>query len=557
MPKHTDRVRIEEVDWQAVFPWLRLLGAFKMAMQPGKLMASLLLIVLLFLAGSLLDLFLAKSVHAGEFNQYRLVHFGLQSESDFAKAIKDREAASRVLLGGLLESIENWKGDTKAITGDASPYGAAHAAIHEHFTKAYAQKELDREQTKFEKDWDSELKAIRQARTQTLAKLQALRPTGAFDAALKQTLESSDRLMRAIVTFNFGFSQATAAGPLMEAGEGGGETTPLAANVSMHYHDQTTALSALRDLLIILPCWLWHHHTALLLAFLFIALIFTAILGGAVARMAALHATRDDRASLRESLRFVLPRWWSFLLTPLVPLLLVGAVALLMGLGGAVLFNPPAWGIDIVGGLLFVVAILCGIIVMGTLVLSAAGIHLVYPATAVNGSDLFDAIARAFNYVLNRPWRWLFYNAIVVLQGCIMYLLLTLALGLVIAVVQQFTGMWVFTTTDLGGNRFEAILPASPLTGLSYEVDYASLDWSGKAAAFLVRCWMFLTIGLLPAFAVSFYFSANTWIYILLRRDADGIEVEDVLIDPPVDPNAPAKRVEEAEPAKETAEEAE
>ena len=562
MPKHTDRVRIEEVDWQAVFPWLRLLGSFKMAIHPGKLLTSLLLIVLLFVAGSALDLALGGAVHPGEFDQYRQVYFGMQSSEQFSAWQKSRDEASRAQMAALLAEIKGFKGDSDAILKSANPHRQAHATLHEHYVKAYAERELDREQTKFDKDWNSELAAIRAERRQTLARIESLRPRGAFDVSLNHTIDSANRLIRAVVTFNFGFSQAAAAGPMAEASEPppheSPSVAPLSPNAALYYQDQTTAIAALRDLLVILPCWLWHHHTPLLLSFLLIALILTAIFGAVVARMAALHATRDDRASLAESLRFVLPRWWSFLLTPLVPLLLIGGVALLMGAGGLVLFNPPAWGIDIAGGLLFIVAILCGIIVMGTILLSAAGIHLVYPATAVNGSDLFDAIARAFNYVLNRPWRWLFYNAIVLLQGCIMYLLLALALGIVIWAVQHFTGMWVFTATDLGGNRFETILPASQSAGLSYEVDYAALDWSGKAAAFLVRCWMFLTIALLPAFLVSYYFSANTWIYILLRRDADGIEFEDVMIDPPIDPDAPvAKAPEEVEAPKEVSDDAE
>ena len=555
MPKHTDRVRIEEVDWQAVFPWLRLLGSFKMAMSPGKLLTSLLLIVLLYVAGQTLDLVLASKARFTDITQYRHVQSGDLPAEKFSEQLKAQHEADLLSLRQLLANTSGLEVDIDAILSSKDPHSQVSAALHDHYTKAYALKELEREQAKSQEEWQTQLRAIRIERERSLRLVEGQRPIGAFDASLKFTIDSMNRFVRAVVGFNSGLTQMTAAAPVHDAMETGRvslpQPAPMDLDPALYYYDQTTALAALRDLLVVLPCWLWHHHTAMLVAFVLVALILTAVFGGAVARMAALHATRDDRASLRESLRYVLPRWWSFLLTPLVPLLLIGSVAMLMGLGGMVFFNLSGTGIDIVAAMLFVVAILCGLIIMATILLSAAGIHLVYPATAVNGSDLFDAIARAFNYVLNRPWRWLFYNAIALVQGCVMYLVLTLMLGIAIWAVQQFVGMWVFTSTDLGSGRFETILPASEAARFSYAVDYAALDWSGKIAAFLIRIWMFLTIALLPAFVISYYFCANTWTYILLRRDADGIEFEDVMIDPPFDPNAPrAKDPIDDEPAK-------
>jgi len=80
-------------------------------------------------------------------------------------------------------------------------------------------------------------------------------------------------------------------------------------------------------------------------------------------------------------------------------------------------------------------------------------------------------------------------------------------------------------------NRFEAIFPAPELGALSYEVDWTRLDRSGKAAAAIIRVWVYLTIGLLAAFAISFYFCSNTWVYLLLRRSADGTDFEEVYLE--------------------------
>ncbi len=561
MLKHTDRVRIEEVDWPAVFPWVKLLGAFKMAVHPSKLFTSLLLVVLIYLLALVIDPLAGRGVHRGELPQYRAIRTGIGGETGFAKWVESRDQVVRETLRELLRSTAGFKGDADALTQDPSPQSRVRQALSEHYAKAYADLELDRRQTGFEKDWEQDFRTVRRLRQTALATVDELTPGGPLMTARDEALHALNRLARSVVTFNFGWSQLVQS---TQPGTDPQNRSPDSDNTAIEvvdvrlpyhelpYHDPTTTFAALHDLLVIIPGWLWHHHRLPLLLLALFSLPLAAILGGAVARMAALHATRDERIGLREALRFVLPRWWGFLLTPLVPPLLLLAVATLMGLGGFLIFNPPAWGIDILGGLLFGIALLCGLIIAATLLLTAMGIHLVYPASAVNGSDVFDAVARAFNYVLNRPWRWLFYNVIAILHGALMYLFLSLVVMVIAGATRQGVGQWVFTTTDLGVNRFEAILPepggaGGPGDGVFPRgVDYASLDWSGRIAAFLVHCWMGLLVAVPPAFAVSHYLSVNTWIYTLLRRDADGIELEDVLIDPPFDPSAPPRSVEEA-----------
>jgi hypothetical protein len=73
--------------------------------------------------------------------------------------------------------------------------------------------------------------------------------------------------------------------------------------------------------------------------------------------------------------------------------------------------------------------------------------------------------------------------------------------------------------------------PAPQWTGLTYDVDYPHLKWSEDVAAGAISFWVYLTIGLLGAFAISFYFSANTIIYYLMRREVDATEMDDVYVE--------------------------
>ncbi len=43
--------------------------------------------------------------------------------------------------------------------------------------------------------------------------------------------------------------------------------------------------------------------------------------------------------------------------------------------------------------------------------------------------------------------------------------------------------------------------------------------------------WNYLVIGLIGAFAISFYFSSNTIIYYLMRREVDATELDDVYVE--------------------------
>ena len=63
----------------------------------------------------------------------------------------------------------------------------------------------------------------------------------------------------------------------------------------------------------------------------------------------------------------------------------------------------------------------------------------------------------------------------------------------------------------------------------------ATTNWSESLAAFLVYLVTLLVIGLLVAFITSFYFSANTIIYSLMRNKVDDTALDDIYI-PPAEP---------------------
>ena len=47
----------------------------------------------------------------------------------------------------------------------------------------------------------------------------------------------------------------------------------------------------------------------------------------------------------------------------------------------------------------------------------------------------------------------------------------------------------------------------------------------------MISFWVYLVIAILGAFAISFYFSANTIIYYLMRQEADTTAMDDVYLE--------------------------
>ena len=58
--------------------------------------------------------------------------------------------------------------------------------------------------------------------------------------------------------------------------------------------------------------------------------------------------------------------------------------------------------------------------------------------------------------------------------------------------------------------------------------DWGKLGVFEYVSAILIAVWVLLVIGLVWSFLASFYFSASTVIYFLLRRDVDGTDLSEV-----------------------------
>ncbi len=231
--------------------------------------------------------------------------------------------------------------------------------------------------------------------------------------------------------------------------------------------------------------------------------------GGAITRIAVMRLGREEREGLLDACRFVRRRLLAFVGAPLFALsgiaivaALVTPVGWLMRWDVGVLLASLLWVLVLVGGLTF------AIIVLGLLL----GWPLMWGAlSAEEMGDVFEGTQRSYSYVFGRPLHYAFYMLITLVAGSIMYYVASAFAQLTVYgscwAVSWGSGLEVWS-----GGGVEDSGPA--LLGMSM---IASLNA--------------LVLSVAAAFRYSFLWCAAGAAYLLLRRDSDQIEFDNVYLE--------------------------
>jgi len=267
--------------------------------------------------------------------------------------------------------------------------------------------------------------------------------------------------------------------------------------------------------------WALRHHFVYCIIFFVIKLSVISIAGGAICRISALQFARGEKPGLTEALRFSTKRFISFFTAPLAPvgiIIFIGLFIFLLGLIG----NIP-WAGELIIGIFVPLALIAGALITVVLIGAIAGFNLMFPAVAYDGSDCFDAISRSFSYIYAKPWRMVFYTAIAAVYGAFCYTFVRFFAFLLLWVTHRSLQLGVW-----GNDKLTAIWAEPHLRDLLVPPDWGALNWPQYIAAFLIYLCSSAIVGLLVSFIISFYFSANTIIYSLMRNKVDNTALEDV-----------------------------
>lgn len=278
--------------------------------------------------------------------------------------------------------------------------------------------------------------------------------------------------------------------------------------------------------------WLLKYHTVYGVIFLLISFAIFSVAGGAICRGAALHFSKGEKIGIRPSIKFALRKFLPLFFAPTAPVMLVAILGLVIIFVLGLVTNIP-WIGELVLALFFVIILFAGLVMSFTVIEAVAGVNLMFGAIAYDNSDTFDAISKSFNYVYSKPWRLGFYTLLAAVYGAISYLFVRFFAFVLLIISRWFLQLGIFTHSSKAEqlDKLVAIWPRPEFFNFLGNGIDISRNLTESIAAFIVYLEILFIAGLVISFAISFYFSAGSVIYCLLRNKVDNIALEDVFIE--------------------------
>lgn len=241
------------------------------------------------------------------------------------------------------------------------------------------------------------------------------------------------------------------------------------------------------------------------------------IFGTAITRHVALALVGEDTPGLSGAVWFGTRKWVSsfnavaFVLLGILALSVPGALlGLLMRTDIGLALAGAIWPLVLAG------AIVLAILAIGVV----AGWPLMVAAVGVERGDSFQAISTGFSYLYQRPLHYAFYGLIAALVA-----LPALAAAGIFADAVGTLAMWA-ASFGMGHARTVAVMEGIDALG----GPAAAAPWGARAIGF----WMRGLETLLSSFGWGYFWAIATAAYLLLRRDVDGTELDEVVLEEPV-----------------------
>ena len=265
----------------------------------------------------------------------------------------------------------------------------------------------------------------------------------------------------------------------------------------------------------------WGEYLVLIVLVLGLMIIWS-VFAGAITRLTALELGRGEKTGLKDSISFVMRKFWSYFWSPLTPILGVLFFIACNVAGG--LLGKIEFAGEIAVAVGFPLAILSGFLIVFLGIVGVIGFILMFPAISSEGSDAFDAISRAYSYVLSRPLHFLSLFITLIVCGVI----LTFVAGYGACLVMKTS---YFTVgLGMGGKLNEIRVFIAGLSGGSDTI--TSLNpMSMRIAALFFMLYIVLIKIIVGSIIIAFTGSASTIAYLIMRKDVDGTEMDDIYVE--------------------------
>jgi hypothetical protein len=237
--------------------------------------------------------------------------------------------------------------------------------------------------------------------------------------------------------------------------------------------------------------------------------------GGAVTRIVAVEIATGNRPSSKEARSFVQNHFWSYF----SPTFLIAFVFFFLyfshSLLGVLAQNLGAFGQTLMALTLplffFFSFVMLTLIVGGVFTFPFSQV-----SPSIEGGDFFDTFSHSFNYFFTRPWHYFFYNLIATVYGVlVLSLFLAFALGMLLLSLDALAYGYNFFL----GKEAESFQQVFLYTLFFQKVSAPSFIFSLMVLAFFF---------FLAGFLFSYFYTAQTLIYLLLRKSSDIVDIREV-----------------------------
>lgn len=264
------------------------------------------------------------------------------------------------------------------------------------------------------------------------------------------------------------------------------------------------------------------------------------LFGGAISRIAALKFTRGEAPDIFGAVRHSGSRLLSYSMAPLVALAgaAVFAVQLLV-LGWIMHLSFLAMLAGLIWPFVLMLGLLMAILLIGALV----GWPLMWSTVSVEGTDAFDALSRGYAYTYQRPLRLLWYVVFAFFLAALSMFVVKLFAASAASLGDWSVSWGLDEDTMQTVVRQSGELPEPMLAPpLSESGDAASAEEAPEplpeqpgtmisVARGAVHFWKSLLAALTAGYQAGFLFVAAVGVYLLLRKDIDGAEMDEVYVE--------------------------
>ena len=567
---------LRTVSWTEVFSFPHVFKSFKMAIHPSKIVLALLAIVLTVVLGCVMDWVWAGASSSNWVQANEAWTYWTSPSRKAFLADKDKwRKETRV------DSLASWLRSSGAETDSEKAKelaqensGAAVRKVKKVLAKKYdeslekadetlkddekrIEEDTDLKKTDKAKQLDQAHKAHLQAKRAALIRyvastnqLEEVQGKKIFSSFLDWQLYCVSNALSSVRRGNFSTGLKDlydARGRLVPAAYRQVPNRPITASLN---DPEAYGLASWLVLMLWSLWWLFSTYPIYSVLYILAALGIWAVCGGAICRIAALHAAREEKISIASAVKFSTSKLLSFMAAPLLPLVIIVIIGLIMAAVSFIGLVPYIG--ELLTAILFFLALIGGSVMAFLAVGLLGGAPLMWPTIAVEGSDSFDAVSRSFSYVFARPFRYGLYLLVAAVHGTICYLFVRLFAFLTLAGTHRWVG-WTLKLARReyyadGAGKLDVMWAPPTFTSFHGPMQTeATLRGTESLSAYIIALWVYLVAGVVLAFLVCYAFSAATNIYLILRRKVDATDLDDVYVEEPEEGEEAAG--EEAAPA--------